>query len=178
VPTATIPSLYPSFSFDERAHVERRMVASDLSTLPHVFHVVDFDSEDEYDLGDEADPQTQASASKARHAVLDPAEANVFSSLLQGQEVNDPDDALHTIALDIDHRMRVVDSSTEGHGHLYIDCQMPWRDVKKLMAVMAEVGLLEPGYVKASERRLATHLRLPWETKRKPLPAQTEEEPF
>lgn len=158
-------TLYPSLSFDPADFVERRQIASDLSTLPHIFHVVDFGSEDEYDLGDEADPETQKSASKARHAVLDPAKANVFSSLLQGQEIDDPDDALHTIALDIDHRMRVVDSSTEGHGHLYIDCQMPWRDVVKLMRVMAEVGLLEPGYVKASERRLATHLRMPWESK-------------
>jgi hypothetical protein len=27
---------------------------------------------------------------------------------------------------------------------------------------MGEVGLVEPGYVGASERRLATHLRMPW----------------
>jgi hypothetical protein len=39
---------------------------------------------------------------------------------------------------------------------------MTWENYKRLLNVMAEVGLLEPGYVGASETRKHTALRLPW----------------
>ena len=154
------------FTFiDDRAIKERRWIAEDLSgDHLHVYHFVDFQGEDDYDLPEDAPAEAQRNASHARRRVADPAEANVFSSLLAGQEgVEDP---LHTVAIDLDHRARLVPSSTEDHGHLYIDKVMPWSDYLKLLRVMAEVGLVEPGYVSASERRLATHLRMPWEAKK------------
>jgi len=68
----------------------------------------------------------------------------------------------HKVALDIDFPIKVVPSSTPGHGHLYIDKEMSWEDYLKLMEVMVEVGLLEEGYLGASRQRGFTSLRLPW----------------
>lgn len=68
----------------------------------------------------------------------------------------------HKPVLDIDMPVKVIPSSTEGHFHLYIDKEMPWEDYVKLMNVMAEVGILEPGYVRASTTRKYSACRLPW----------------
>lgn len=59
-----------------------------------------------------------------------------------------------------------VPTSTEGHGHLYIDVLLTWDDYQQLLEAFGNVGLLEEGYVGASIRRRATHLRLPWVRKR------------
>jgi hypothetical protein len=143
---------------DREEASRRRAIVAGLSEYKHVLHLVNFESDD-YDLGEDGDPEVQKNATSARRRVSDAAEANAISSLLLDE------DGMHTVAVDIDHRMTVVPSSTEGHGHLYIDVKMPWEDYLKLLRVMAEVGLVEPGYVAASERRSATHLRLPWESK-------------
>lgn len=99
-------------------------------------------------------------------------EANVMTSLVDmtaltglpepegGQDV-----VLHRPVIDIDHRLVAVESSTAGHSHLYVDLMMPWEDVVKLLEVMAEVGLVEPGYVNASKTRGHTAVRLPWVSK-------------
>lgn len=72
------------------------------------------------------------------------------------------DHSLHRPVLDFDFPAKLIPSSTEGHFHLYIDKVMQWEDFKKLLNVMAEVGLLEPGYVSASVARGFTAVRLPW----------------
>lgn len=68
----------------------------------------------------------------------------------------------HRVILDIDVPVHVVPSSTPGHGHLYIDHELSWDDYERLMLLMAEIGLLEHGYVAASIRRGFTSVRLPW----------------
>ena len=89
-----------------------------------------------------------------KHAVED--EANIISSEL------DDGSGLHSPALDIDVPMRVIESSTAGHSHLFWDVPMTWEQYTKLLDVMAEVGILEPGYVEVSKKRRGTHLRTPW----------------
>lgn len=85
-------------------------------------------------------------------------EAQVFSSL-------DPSDFLgetHRPVLDIDVPAWLTPSSTPGHTHLVIDVPMTWDAYRKLLAVLVEVGILEDGYVGASEARGYTSARLPW----------------
>jgi len=68
----------------------------------------------------------------------------------------------HKPVLDIDMPVKAIPSSTEGHFHLYIDKEMSWDNYVKLMKVMAEVGILEEGYVNASISREYSACRLPW----------------
>ncbi len=84
-------------------------------------------------------------------------EANLLSSETSGIFVG-----AHRPVLDIDFPAKLVPSSTPGRFHLYLDIDMPWADYEKLLKVMAEVGVLEPGYVAASVERKATFVRLPW----------------
>jgi len=88
-------------------------------------------------------------------------DANLISSELWGQNDIPKDDRLHAPALDFDFPCRLIPSSTKGHFHLYIDKTIPWKEYVKVLEVLGEVGLLEPGYVEAAKRRQATHLRLP-----------------
>lgn len=75
------------------------------------------------------------------------------------------DDELHRPALDFDFPVTVVESSTPGHHHVYIDKPMTWERYQLLLVVLREVGLLEEGYVSASLERKMTMLRLPGVTK-------------
>ena len=68
----------------------------------------------------------------------------------------------HTPVLDIDVPAALVPSSTPGKHHLYLDVPMTWETYVKLLDVMAEAGILEPGYVGASKARGFTAVRLPW----------------
>lgn len=68
----------------------------------------------------------------------------------------------HKPVLDIDMPVKIFPSTTEGHFHLYIDKELSWDDYCKLMNVMAEVGILEQGFVNASKQRQYSAVRLPW----------------
>ena len=69
---------------------------------------------------------------------------------------------LHKPVLDLDIPAVLLPSSTEGHFHLYIDKEMSWKSYKKLLTVLAEVGIIEEGYLRASVARKYTAVRLPW----------------
>lgn len=69
---------------------------------------------------------------------------------------------VHKPVLDLDMPVKVIPSSTPGHNHLYIDKEMLWDDYELLLRAMAAVGLIEPGYLKASLERKHTSVRLPW----------------
>jgi hypothetical protein len=84
----------------------------------------------------------------------DEATANLISS-----ETGAP--GLHCPVLDFDIPARLIPSTTEGHSHLYIDKPMTWEKYSKLLTVLGEVGILEPGYVGAGLRRGATFVRPP-----------------
>lgn len=78
---------------------------------------------------------------------------------------SDRDDGLHMPILDLDMQAMLLKSSTFGHYHLYIDCPMTWEHYQKLLDVLAEVGILEPGYVGVSKKRKRTQVRTPWTKK-------------
>lgn len=71
----------------------------------------------------------------------------------------------HTPMLDIDIPARLVESSTPGHSHLYIDHEMTWMKYRFLLWALMKVGIIERGYYKMSVKRKATHLRPPWTEK-------------
>lgn len=72
----------------------------------------------------------------------------------------------HAILLDIDVPAWLIESSTEGHSHLYVDVECAEEDYFAFLDACAKVGLLEAGYVSACKERGATSLRLPWIRKR------------
>ena len=82
------------------------------------------------------------------------AEANLISS-----ETNV---GTHKPVLDIDIPCRYVPSSTEGHGHLYIDSPLPWVAYEKLLTCLKDAGIIQVGYWKRSLERKATFVRPPW----------------
>lgn len=92
--------------------------------------------------------------------VTDLNKANVITSKVDvGSSEAAP---THKPVLDIDLPVTLIPSSTPGHFHLFIDKAMTWENYAKLMDVLAEVGILESGYVNASKDRGFTAVRVPW----------------
>jgi hypothetical protein len=56
----------------------------------------------------------------------------------------------------------LIPSSTEGHSHLYVQCNLPWEVVSRILRQFTEAGVVERGYRQVSEKRGFTALRLPW----------------
>lgn len=86
----------------------------------------------------------------------DIAKANVITSMVA------EDVTKHKFVVDVDFPVTVIESSTPGHSHLYIDFTMEKDVYFELLAAMVKAGLVEEGYVGASESRGFTSLRLPW----------------
>jgi len=68
----------------------------------------------------------------------------------------------HRLVIDIDHRVKVEESTTPGHFHLYIDVPMVWEAAVDILEALARGGVVEPGYVEASKARGYTAVRVPW----------------
>jgi hypothetical protein len=112
------------------------------------------------------------SADEERFFTRNLDEASVITSRVADQgpvyhAVEEPsglglDDMLHKVVLDIDMPAVLVPSSTPGHFHLLIDHELMWTDYVILLRALVRAGLVEPGYVKAAERRGFTAVRLPW----------------
>lgn len=75
----------------------------------------------------------------------------------------------HRPILDIDFPVHVVPSSTEGHFHLFLDKQMNFDTYMRLLAALANAGIIESKYASVSEARGYTSVRLPWIRKAKKL---------
>jgi hypothetical protein len=88
---------------------------------------------------------------------VDQDRANVVTSRHVGTLAD-----LHMPVLDLDFPLVAEPSTTPGHHHLYIDRALTWDQLVKLMDVMEEIGLLEPGYVEAAKMRGYSSVRLPW----------------
>jgi len=82
--------------------------------------------------------------------------ANAICSDMPGN----PD--VHYPVIDIDHPIRTVRSSTEGHSHLYIDVPMTTEVYMALLDALVAAGLVEAGFAEGSKRRGHSDLRLPW----------------
>lgn len=117
------------------------------SQIPRTLHVANLDS-DEYN------------AASDQKATIDPDEADLISSLMWGTQAGAS--ALHFPVLDIDIPAYLVPSSTEGNSHLYLDVRLSDDQMWKLCDLLAEVGILQPGYVSACKARGYTSVRLPW----------------
>jgi hypothetical protein len=74
-------------------------------------------------------------------------------------------ETFHRPILDLDFDAALVPSSSADHHHLYLDKVLTWSQYVKLLDVLAEVGIIEPGYRDASVAREFTSVRLPWVTK-------------
>lgn len=117
-----------------------------------------------FSAGDEYDPANNGEVSSLEEATI------ISSDLNDGSE-------LHLPVIDIDLPIKVIPSSTEGHFHLYIDYPLGWDEYQSLLDVMAEVGLVQPGYVAAAKRRGHTDVRLPWVHKKEPEPLSDDDLP-
>lgn len=95
-------------------------------------------------------------------------DANVVSSLERGADPKA--NPIHYPVLDIDRPCVLVESSTPGHYHLYIDVAVGDGAYWAMCEAMAEAQILQPGYVAASKRRGYTSVRLPWIRKPEPEP--------
>jgi hypothetical protein len=80
-------------------------------------------------------------------------EANCISSLLTNGK--------HAPLLDHDCKHEYVPSSTPGHGNLYLDVELTWRQYRRLLKALRRAGVLEKGYVGAALKRKHNELRLP-----------------
>lgn len=115
---------------------------------------------------------SQAPAPGTDRETGDLNEAHVISSLIKGTD--DPDRApclggpggQHHLLLDIDLPAALVESSTPGHFHLYVELNdgfgIAWEPYKAFLEAAAAIGLIEPGYAEVSIKRGHTDLRLPW----------------
>lgn len=70
---------------------------------------------------------------------------------------------LHIVVLDIDHPAHLVESSTPGHSHLYVEIPpASWTDYAAFLVAARKIGLIEEGYLNASLNRGHSDVRLPW----------------
>lgn len=88
--------------------------------------------------------------------VQDSVNANLISSEIAEKN------GIHAPALDLDFPCTLVPSTTPGHYHLYLDKAMTWDEYVMMLRILAVVGILEEGYVKAAIKRKKTLLRAPW----------------
>jgi hypothetical protein len=100
----------------------------------------------------------------------DPAAHPLADVLNEGKEPWDPfwrTEQVHCIAVDVDWPVHVVESSTPGNHHLYVEVGdgIPQSAYFKWLQASADIGLLQPGYVAACIARGHSDLRLPWVTK-------------
>lgn len=77
-------------------------------------------------------------------------------------------EGFHYPVIDIDHPCTLIETSTPGHFHLYIDKALPWEAYLELLDVMSRFGIVERGYYYAAQRRKYTAVRLPWIKKAQP----------
>ena len=86
--------------------------------------------------------------------VVPEAEANLIGSLTNTGE--------HMPVLDIDRiPVKLVESSTPGNFHLYIDKPMPWGMYQDLLWALMRAGIVEKGWVEASIKQGSTFVRKP-----------------
>ena len=84
---------------------------------------------------------------------------------------------LHTLMLDLDFPVTLIESSTPGHHHLYADKLMTWPQYRGVLRAMTKAGLIEQGYYDAARRQQATMLRPPWVKKEVQTPVQRRANP-
>lgn len=74
----------------------------------------------------------------------------------------------HIVQLDLDVEHLYVPSTTSGHGHLYINVELTWREYESLLKLLATFGIIQKGYVECAIERKHTGLRVPGLDKNNP----------
>ncbi len=82
---------------------------------------------------------------------VDESRANLISSLCG--------DGSHMPVIDLDIPHRYVESSTPGHGHLYLDVPMSWESFEALLDALHDAGVIEAGFWRLSKLRKAAFVR-------------------
>jgi hypothetical protein len=106
------------------------------------------------DMGDSAAPLGDPARQEGDHETRTPcarAEANLISSLCE--------DGQHRPVIDLDIPCRLVESSTAGHFHLYIDVAMDPEQMLAMLRAMVEAGVVQPGFLRHAEQRGAAFVR-------------------
>lgn len=80
-----------------------------------------------------------------------------FSNLLSSEMADGS--GRHVLRVDIDHPCKLVESSTPGHFHLYVDKPMRPEQMWNLLFEMANAGIVEEGFAAVSAKRGAAFLR-------------------
>lgn len=68
---------------------------------------------------------------------------------------------MHMPAIDIDFPCELVESSTPGHYHLYVDKEIPLVQYLAVLREMTNAGIVQRGFYRSAVRRGQTFLRLP-----------------
>jgi hypothetical protein len=85
-----------------------------------------------------------------------PSTAEYVGSKILGE------DGMHTVMLDLDYPVTLIQSTSTCHNHLYIDRPITWPQYKRLLVALWRARLIEDGYYKASVKQGQTFLRPPW----------------
>lgn len=106
-------------------------------------------------------PKPQADGA---HLLRTPIETAMLTLGFEEYEV-----PLHRIVIDVDHPAHLVDSSTPGHHHLYVEIPpVEWDKYVKWLEASVEIGLISEGYANACISRGHSDVRLPWIRKGEP----------
>ena len=77
-------------------------------------------------------------------------------------QLSDARKHMHRQVIDIDVPVEVVESSTPGHFHLYIDHLVEPEKYMALLVALADCGIVEEGYTRASYEKGFSAVRVPW----------------
>jgi hypothetical protein len=114
---------------------------------------------------------------------IDREEVEIEAANVVSSEIRDGrwacDVRRHVIALDIDYPAHLIESSTPGHYHLYLEVPngIVHDDYMFLLSLLGRFGVIEKGYAEVSIKRGHSDLRLPWVTKADQKLAATNFEP-
>lgn len=108
---------------------------------------------------DENEPLGDREACKSDNASLVSSRVSHYSDMFASDV--QPAGNYHMPVLDIDYPAHLIESSTPGHYHLYLNQWVQWDDYVKLLKCMQRCGLLQSGFVKNSVKRGASFTRLP-----------------
>lgn len=133
----------------------------------HISYKVDFENE-EYGNGNDHTEAALVDADviSSQLNVYEAQKATQYKLIGDSFELEQIYD-LHQIVVDIDLPVYLVESTTPGHYHLYVELKQPISTERyfEWLEACSKIGLIEPGYVSAFEARGFTCVRLPWVTK-------------
>lgn len=147
---------------------------------------IDFSSNDHDDSGKGRDPlnteklieerpaiDSNSFSSRIRKISLNGEFAKLRAKLLETEVITSrkpSHDEKHLPIFDIDHSVLSWETTTPGHYHLVIDRPMSESHYLYLLDAMVKVGLVQEGYARASRKRKAAWLRMPWTKKPRKAP--------